>query len=253
MTSGNNSDSGLKWFTAIVSCLTFLATGGLAIYNYQIDSKIKQLAAQKTEIEIRQTQESFQRDFKVKMLELCINALKDKNSKQQDVALIAVQKLVKENDEFKQGLVSILTDSENPEVRKAAKSAEIVLQKDKEIIKEIPKAKYRKVFVDIFYYEGQPNSKILAQKLYDALKFSDLFQLRGYIKQLSVKTNQEPNYNVGTTKIRFDPNEEENAKLLQKMATPLLDNYGLTSQIEKAKTGSVTPGYLSFFVMEGPK
>ena len=149
-------------------------------------------------------------------------------------------------------MVSILTDSDNPEIRKAAKSAEIVLQKDKEIIKELaPKAKGRKVFVDIFYYEGQPSSKVLAQKLYDALKFSDLFQLRGYIKPLSVKTNQEPNYNVGTTKIRFDSGEEADAKLLQQTAEPLLKNYGLTVGIEKAKPNKETSNYLSFFVMEG--
>lgn len=243
----STSDRNLKWATLIVSALSLIFTIVIAASNYQIDSKIKQLTAQKTEAEIQQIKESLQRDFKVKIFELCLNALKEKNPKQQNLALMAVQKLVKENDDFKQGLVNILTDSENPEVRNAAEAAKIVLQKDEATLKETPQAK--PFHVDVFSFESLPSSKVLALKIYNALRFSALYE----VSMKSIPENRQaiPAYNnIKHSLIRYDENEQAEAVKLKEVVNQILPEGAEPFNIEQTKAGKPTEHYISLFVVK---
>lgn len=250
--NSNNSDSGLKWFSAFASASSLILTGYITLTSNTIDNKLKDLESIKKTVEINQAQLAFNRDFKLKIYELCIQAIKEKDPKQEQTALVAVKALVTDNDDFRQGLVSILTEAKDPDIRKAAEAAQFVIEEDKTFQ---PKSESGKIFVDILYYQQEPETREVAQKLYDALKFSSNYQLGPTLKVLTAKRNTEANYQVNGSQIRYDKGEGEEASAtkLQSTVNELLGNGPIKINIEPAKSGNPSPFYLSLFVKDIPK
>lgn len=247
--SQNNGSKSVIW-SIIFSGISATFSAFVTYNTLQIDTKLKDLDAIKKSVEINQAEIAFDRDFKLKIYDLCIEALKQKDQKQEKAAFVAVSSLITTDIKFREGLLGLFSQATDPEIRNAAKKAEFVIREDKSTKTEQPN---EKIFVDIFYYQELPQTKDVAQKLFDALKFSSVYELGVNIKPLTKKRNMERFYGVDSTQIRYDESELDFAQKLQSTANQLLNSDNIKVELKQAGKTKPSPGYLSFFVMDAPK
>jgi hypothetical protein len=199
----NNIFDSLSKIWSFISALLTIGSATLTVliayWGFQIDNKLKDLEIIKKNVEINQAKAAFDREFKLKIYDLCVQALKQKDEKQEKAAFVAVSSLVTEDIEFRKGLLGLFSIALDPNIRKAANEAEFVIREDNGTKTEQPD---KKVFVDIFYNRELSQTKDIAQKLFNALKFSSTYKLGVNIKPLTKIRNQERFYGVVGTQIR---------------------------------------------------
>ena len=243
-----------KYFDYILKFCT-LISAGLAIYitliNREIDRKLKDLDAIKRSVEIDQSKKQFDREFKFKIHDLTINAIKSKDEIQQLAAQATVSSMVENTDYvFKTGLLNaiILSSSVSPNVKAAAKVSNFDVEETRR--KNPTFSKSNKIYVDIFYYEeGFEFTRKIAKKLRDALKTSDSYEV-GLVKRFYKNLNSEK-YHLSSNTIKYDSSEKDKAVALQTILNDLLSEDAMKVEIQLTNGGKETSKYMSLFIMGG--
>jgi hypothetical protein len=224
------------------------------IVNYKssnLNDELQTIKSQTERIKNEQGQVQFDREFKFKIYELVLTAIKSDSQKEQIAASVAVQNMVSDRDyKFKDGLLGLIKAS--PNVSQEVKTEITIARLDlAETQQKSPKySKIDKIYVDIFYYEEDFNAtRTLAKKLRDALKTSDFYEV-ALVKSFSVAKNKEPNYGISKNIIRYDKAETQKAIALQNVLNSLLVSDKIKIEIEPTKSeNNKTNSYVSLFIM----
>lgn len=208
------------------------------------DERFKSIEIENKSTKIEQENMSFDREFKFKIYQLAIDAIKSNDPTQQQAAYVVVNNLVSDTT-FKTGLLRLFVKSEAvaPDVRKAATVANFDILQSKNVY-----SVQNKMLVDIFYLTSKKDSREIAVKIQNALKSSDFYDVR--LRKFEDKTNNSKGYNIKTNQLRFDANEKEKAEKLSLLINQLFLKDGIEFTTRETKQGRPTNGYLSLFVVD---
>lgn len=232
-----------------VSFLLLIMSGITTFKTWSWDERFKSIEIENKSTKIEQENISFDREFKFKIYDLTLKAIKSNDTLEQKAARLVVSSMVNDTI-FKTGLLELFVKSNNisADVKDAAKVSIFDIQSS---TGKIPSySKKNKIYLDIFYYEENfEYNRTLAKKLRDALKTSDYYEV-GLVKRFYKNDNAKPDYNIKENTIRYDADESAKAEILQQILNNLLSDTGIS--IEKEQTVSSknqTNGYLSLFIM----
>lgn len=237
-------------FLDILSKIAAIAAAWLALQinysNKDIERKLKDLESIKKTVEINQDSLSFDRDFKFRIYELTVNAIKSKDLDQQQAAYVAVNTMM--NDKvFKAGLLGLFVKSNTvvPEIQKAATVAKFDVVEAKKARPVYSPT--NKIYVDIIYLADAASAKSVARKIYDALNSSDSYVVG--LKAISRERSQSPGYGINSNQIRFDSSEKAKAEKLMEVVNQILPEGTQPFTIRQINNNRPTKDYVSLFVI----
>lgn len=248
MSENNNSRTRIIDFLGGIQLVFTILIGIGTYFNQQSLSELQQESLQ---IKNRQEEISFDREFKFKIYDLVIEAIKSNNPKQQQAAYITVDCMITNDTTLKSGLLGIFAKSETvaPNIRAAATVAKFDI-KQSQVAAPVYSLS-NKIHVDIFYYKKyEATTKVIAQKIYDALASSDFYEL-GPLKVLTENKNQDKWYNVKDNEIRFDDSEVAKALALEQIVNSILSDSGVSVKAQQTpNSNKPTRGYISLFIVK---
>ena len=248
MPDNKESKTGLMGNLSFIQMIFTILIGIGTYFNQQSLSELEQESLQ---LKNRQEEISFDREFKFKIYDLVIEAIKSNNPKQQQAAYITVDCMVTGDTTLKSGLLSIFAKSKTvaPNIRAAATVAKFDIKQSQAIVPAYSIS--NKIHVDIFYYKKyEAATKVIAQKIHDALASSDFYEI-GPIKVLTENKNQDKWYNVQDNEIRFDDSEAAKALALEQIVNSILSDSGVSVKAQQTPNSNrPTKGYISLFIIK---
>jgi hypothetical protein len=219
--SENQNKNKTTWEIILMIATVFNLAYGfyIGIVTRSNSDQLTSLQIDSQNIKNKQDTLSFDQDIKLRIYDLTIKAIESNNPKQQSAALVAINNLLKD-DKYKEGILSIIGDS--PESSEGLKDATLI---SKLKIKKAQNPKKdstfklsstQKTYVQIIYYQpNQAQTKPIATKLYNALRYSSFYEVG--IKPLTASTNEGKFYKVQANEIRYDNGEKDVAETLKKV------------------------------------
>lgn len=245
MSEGSNTQPKISWglgttqmvITIVIGIFTFINTNNLSL-----------LQAESQTIKNKQDTISFDQNIKLKIYDLTVKAIESDNPKQQSVALVAINNLLKD-DKYKEGILDVIQDSpESSEgVKGAVSISKLKIRKDRKNDNSL--SNKVKTYVEIIYYQpNEAQTKPIALKLYNALKYSTFYDVG--IKPLTARTNAEKFYKITSNEIRYDKDEIRLAQTLQEVIGEVLPSEDLKVELKETAVGKATKYYLSLFIYD---
>lgn len=233
-------DKASKFATIVIGLVTLYFAWKTARW----DDVLKQIEAEDRTAKITYERLAFDREFKFKIYQLALEAIKSRDSSQQEAAYVAVNTMVTDTA-FKSGLIGLFVKSKAvvPEIRKAATVARFDIQesrKDNPVYSPV-----NKIHVAVIYIDGLSKSKGVAMKIYNALKTSDSYEVS--VQPLKADRN-ESIYQIEQNQIRYDADEKAKAERLKEIVNQILPE-GTDNFITKPLEGKPTLQYISLFVV----
>ena len=235
----NFLDKASKSATIIIGLVTLY----FAWQTAQWDDVLKQIEADDRTAKLTYERLAFDREFKFKIYQLALEAVKSKDSAQQEAAYVAVNAMVTDTA-FRSGLIGLFVKSVAPEIRKAATVASFDIRESREINPVYSSAD--KIHVAVIYLEGVTKSKVIATKIYNALKTSDSYE----VSTQELKANRNNSiYQIERNQIRYDADEKAKAERLKEVVNQILPESAEPFVIQSLN-GTPTKKYISLFVIQ---
>lgn len=248
----NNNKIKSEIILIIITVLNIAYTARLSWLTHTHSGQLTGLQIESQYIKNKQDTLSFDQDIKLRIYDLTIKAIESNNPKQQSAALVAINNLLKD-DKYKEGILSIIGDS--PESSQGVKDATLISKlKIKKAQNPKKDSTFRlsstqKTYVQIIYYQpNQAQTKPIATKLYNALRYSTFYDVG--IKPLTGSTNEGRFYNVQANEIRYDKGEKDAAETLKKVINEVLQSENIKIDTKPTVAGKATNNYLSLFIYD---
>lgn len=249
-----DSESNLQRIGYIVDVLSKLAAFVAAFFaiqatisNQDIERQLKELDSSQKKLKLNQDSLAFDREFKFKIYDLAITAIKSKDSTLQDAAYVAVNSMMTDTA-FRSDLLGLFAKAKSvaPAIRKAATVAKFDIKESKAANPVYsPKDK---IYVDIIYLEDAPRIRSIARKIFNALQSSESYEVG--IKPLLRKRNELPVYQIQANQIRYDADEKAKAEKLMEVVNQILPDGAEPFTVEPTQKGNPTKQYISLFVVK---
>lgn len=235
-----------------ISKLAAIGAAALALHinytNRDIERQIKELESSQKRLQFIHDSLSFDREFKFKIYQLALDAIKSKDSTQQEAAYVAVNTMM-DNTALKTGLIGLFAKSKTvlPAIRKAATVAKFDITEAKAV--DPVYSSKDKIYVDIIYLEDAPRAKSVARKIFNALQSSESYEVG--IKPLLPDRQKLPAYQkIEHNLIRYDVEEKAKAEKLKEVVNQILSEGAEPFVIEQTAAGKPTKQYISLFVVQ---
>jgi hypothetical protein len=242
-------------FTTLAAAFALFISFKFSAVEKKLSVQASQIANNKANIELQQSQTTFNREFKLKLLEQLKTAL---NTPAKDTLYIAVAvAFVRDmlaDDPMKNTIMEVF---ENSKFIPHKLQEKLMIEREKEQIFEtvenaiVPQNKVttaetsNKIRIDVFYVENlnEKGNKDAADKIATKLNSNPNYNARS--RQLPASVNLRSGYKVASNELRYDAGEEDNA---QKLLGILNKDKDAQNNFQLRLTSNQTEGYLSVFI-----